>query len=183
MRVKALETSPFLDRTVSIRIGRLAEHDAKDVVDMFIRRKEVFADTFKWDLPFHRGALLEVDQFDVESAIYVVARRNGIIRSSARLLRREESMVAEIWPELMTHVPEDAVEISRYCVHGVSDVRFNRTANTLMHMALAETGVTKYFGIADPAILRSYRTAQKWPPDSVNTHPDYPRIYLVNWRV
>jgi acyl-homoserine lactone synthase len=83
-------------------------------------RKHVFVDLLKWDVPVVGGSF-EIDQFDDERAIYLVAAdANGEHRGSIRLLPTDgPHILGTIFPELCDEaVPcsPEIYEISRGCL-------------------------------------------------------------------
>lgn len=83
-------------------------------------RKRVFVDLLRWDVPVIEGCF-EADQFDGESAVYLVsADADGAHRGSIRLLPTEgDHLLAAIFPQLCEGpVPcgPDIFEISRGCL-------------------------------------------------------------------
>ena len=82
-------------------------------------RKKVFVDMLGWDVPVIDGQY-EVDQFDDENAIYVVASdENGQHEGSIRLLpTTSPHLLGEIFPHLCNGpIPQapDIFELSRAC--------------------------------------------------------------------
>ena len=87
---------------------------------MYRDRKHVFIDLLKWDVPVLRG-IYELDQFDNEDAIYLVAgNRNGEHLGSIRLLPTIGAhLLGSVFPNLCDGpVPSglDIMEISRGCL-------------------------------------------------------------------
>ena len=67
-------------------------------------RHRVFVEMLGWDLPSRDG--LELDQFDRDDTIYVVARREGEVLGVARLLPTDRPyLLGEVFPELMGQAP------------------------------------------------------------------------------
>lgn len=86
---------------------------ANALLEMHQDRKRVFVDTFGWDLP-SRESWLEVDDFDNEFAVYLVARAPGTGRhqGSVRLLpSTRPHMLASMFPSLCA----DGVPINEQC--------------------------------------------------------------------
>ena len=87
---------------------------------MYRDRKHVFVDLLKWDVPVIDGCF-EIDQFDDDRAIYLVAAgESGAHRGSIRLLPTDGPHILwTIFPELCdAAVPRspDIFEISRGCL-------------------------------------------------------------------
>lgn len=87
---------------------------------MYRDRKHVFVDLLKWDVPVVDGCF-EIDQFDDERAIYLVAAdERGAHRGSIRLLPTDgPHILGTIFPDLCDDaVPRssDIFEISRGCL-------------------------------------------------------------------
>ncbi|WP_336965639.1 acyl-homoserine-lactone synthase [Sphingobium aquiterrae] len=87
---------------------------------MYRDRKHVFVDLLKWDVPVIDGCF-EIDQFDDDRAIYLVAAgESGAHRGSIRLLPTDgPHILGTIFPELCdAAVPRspDIFEISRGCL-------------------------------------------------------------------
>lgn len=83
-------------------------------------RKRIFVDLLKWDVPVVEGQY-EVDQFDTDLAVYLVAvDGEGQHRGSIRLLPTAgDHILGTVFPELCeASVPkhEDIYEISRGCL-------------------------------------------------------------------
>lgn len=117
---------------------------AMPLMQMHQDRKRVFIDVLGWDLPC-TGSWLEVDDFDNERAVYLLARspETGAHEGSVRLLPTSgRHMLAELFSVLCVGpVPagEDIWEISRLVtrppsVPGTSVVRVHR----LLALALVE---------------------------------------------
>lgn len=88
--------------------------------DMYRDRKRIFVDLLGWDVPVVDGAY-EIDQFDDEHAIYVVAtNERGEHDGSIRLLPSvRPHVLGDIFPELCDGpVPsgEHIFELSRACL-------------------------------------------------------------------
>lgn len=130
--------------------------------EMFEARKRVFVDLLKWDVPVLEGRY-EVDQFDDESAVYlIVPGEAGGHAGSARLLKTIRPHILDtLFPELCAApVPRGTrtLEITRFCLdRGQSaDQRLetrNRLVSGLVRYAL-ENGVETYTGIAEMGWLQ-----------------------------
>jgi len=87
---------------------------------MFEERKIVFVDLLKWDLPISDG-MLEIDQFDDEHAIYLLASHDdGTHLGSMRLLRTDRPhILGNLFPHLSDRpvpVGADTFEVTRLCL-------------------------------------------------------------------
>ena len=136
------------------------------LMEMHHDRKQVFVDRFGWRLPA-RGSWLEVDQFDNDYAVYLLARsEEGRHQGSVRLLPSSrphmmDTLFSHLCPE---GVPggEDVWEISRLVTNpmdasGTSVLKVHR----LLALALVEfadaNGIRSYTLVAEagrvPALL------------------------------
>ena len=127
------------------------------LMEMHHDRKQVFVDRLGWALPA-RGSWLEVDQFDNDYAVYLLAREQGRHQGSVRLLPSTgpnmlESLFAHLCPD---GVPsgEDVWEISRLVTSprersGASVLKVHR----LLALALVEfallNGIHRYNLVAE----------------------------------
>jgi acyl-homoserine lactone synthase len=89
------------------------------LAEMHRHRKRVFIDRFGWELPVADGEQ-EVDQFDGEDAVYLLATdAGGSLTGSLRLLPSEKPhLLGDLFPHLCADgVPrgEEVWEISRFC--------------------------------------------------------------------
>jgi N-acyl-L-homoserine lactone synthetase len=86
------------------------------LMEMHHDRKQVFVDRLGWALPA-KGSWLEVDEFDNDYAVYLLARENGRHQGSVRLLPSTgTTMLRSLFSSLCSGgVPEgqDIWEISR----------------------------------------------------------------------
>jgi len=92
---------------------------AAELAAMHRQRKRVFVDRFGWELPV-TGGELEIDQFDGEGAVYLLAKdAAGRVTGSERLLPSlGPHVLGDIFPHLCEGgVPrgEDVWEVSRFC--------------------------------------------------------------------
>src|SRR3954468_3535603 len=89
---------------------------AGPLMEMHRDRKQVFVDLLGWSLPA-LGSWIEVDQFDNDHAVYLLARQHGSHQGSVRLLPSTGStMLASLFGDLCPDgvpVGEDVWEISR----------------------------------------------------------------------
>lgn len=87
-------------------------------------RHSIFIERLGWDLPVEGGK--ELDQFDHDDTIYVVAKNNdGRVSGCARLLPTTESyLLGEIFPQLMNGMPipcsRDIWELSRFAAADIT---------------------------------------------------------------
>lgn len=125
-------------------------------------RKRVFVDLLHWNVPVVADAF-EIDQFDDEHAIYVVASDDdGHHEGSIRLLRSDRPHVlGSVFPFLCDDgVPNglDVFELSRLCLSrslGAArrlEVR-NALATAIVQFAL-QRGISSYSCVADSSWLR-----------------------------
>ena len=133
---------------------------ANALLTMHHDRKRVFVDRFGWDLP-SRESWLEVDDFDNDYAVYLVARSpdTGQHQGSVRLLpSTRPHMLAAVFPSLCAcgvPVADDCWEISRLVAHpgqanGTAILRVHR----LLALALVEfamlNGIRSYSLVTEP---------------------------------
>jgi N-acyl-L-homoserine lactone synthetase len=127
------------------------------LMEMHRDRKQVFVDRLGWSLPA-RGSWLEVDQFDNDYAVYLLARDGGRHQGSVRLLPSTgpnmlDSLFADLCPD---GVPsgETIWEISRLVTSprdgtGTNALRVHR----LLALALIEfatlNGIERYNLVAE----------------------------------
>ena len=139
---------------------------AAALMEMHHDRKQVFVDRFGWRLPA-KGSWLEVDQFDDDYAIYLLARSpEGRHQGSVRLLPSSRPhMLSTLFSQLCAAgVPsgDDCWEISRLVTNpadasGTSILRVHR----LLALALVEfahaNSISRYTLVAEahrvPALL------------------------------
>ncbi|HEX8238331.1 MAG TPA: acyl-homoserine-lactone synthase [Allosphingosinicella sp.] len=139
---------------------------ASALMEMHHDRKQVFVDRFGWRLPA-KGSWLEVDQFDDDYAIYLLARSSeGRHRGSVRLLPSSRphmlnTLFSQLCPE---GVPsgDDCWEISRLVTNpadatGSTVLKVHRLlALALVEFAL-DNGISRYTLVAEahrvPALL------------------------------
>jgi acyl-homoserine lactone synthase len=133
---------------------------AAALMQMHQDRKRAFVDTLGWHLP-SPGSWLEVDDFDNEHAIYLLARSaaTGRHEGSVRLLpTTERHMLSSLFSELCTGpvpVGADCWEISRLvtpspAVAGTSIVKVHRLlALGLVEFALLNS-IRRYTLVTEP---------------------------------
>src|SRR5918998_4556979 len=139
---------------------------ATALMEMHHDRKQVFVDRFGWRLPA-KGSWLEVDQFDDDYAIYLLARSpEGRHQGSVRLLPSSRPhMLSTLFSQLCpAGVPsgDDCWEISRLvtCPADASGTTILRV-HRLLALALVEfaesNGIRRYTLVAEahrvPALL------------------------------
>ena len=153
-------------------------------------RYKVFVETLGWDLQTQEGA--EVDQFDHQDTLYVVARDDlGHVNGCARLLPTTGPyLLGEVFPELMNGQPvpcsEDVWELSRFAT-----VDFNNRTTTalsqfsssiaaqLLHESIAcaaAHGAKRLITVSPIGIERLLRKTgvhahRAGPPMIINGHP------------
>lgn len=129
---------------------------------MFAARKRVFVDLLGWDVPVVDDRY-EVDQFDDESAEYlVVADGDGRHLASTRLLQTNRPhILGDLFPELCAgEVPRGATvrEITRFCLDPAGGALARREARNVLVSALVEhalaNGIETYTGVAEIAWLQ-----------------------------
>src|SRR3954463_2193315 len=127
------------------------------LMEMHRDRKSVFVDRLGWALPA-RGSWLEIDQFDDDYAVYLLAREEARHQGSVRLLpTTRPTMLATLFADLCPDgVPagEDVWEISRLVTNprdclGASAMRGHK----LLALALVEfaqlNGIHSYNLVAE----------------------------------
>jgi acyl-homoserine lactone synthase len=136
------------------------------LMEMHHDRKQVFVDRFGWRLPA-KGSWLEVDQFDNDYAVYLLARSaEGRHQGSVRLLPSSRPHMLDT---LFSHlcpagVPggDDVWEISRLVTNpsdaqGTSVLKVHRLLALALVEFAAENGIRAYTLVAEssrvPALL------------------------------
>lgn len=161
--------------------------DPTELLNIFQQRRRAFVDNPKrnWGLPIE-GSTFEVDQFDNEATMYVQAKRLGkgpdsdpITVSetvfSARVLPRDASMVATLWPDLLPLIPKGSQEVSRLVLH--DDCPIDRKWNLWAAPRLVKC-MGPMFAIADAQVMRIYSLLGIKPDRSYHYADD---IWLVQW--
>lgn len=98
--------------------GRASELGAKNSRALFIYRHKIFVESLKW--PLSTDGCHEIDQFDRDDTIYVLAKNEfDHVRGVARLLpTMRPYLLQEVFPELMSHADlpqsERVWELSRF---------------------------------------------------------------------
>lgn len=136
---------------------------------MFADRKRLFVDLFGWDVPVLDGRL-EVDQFDDEHTVYLIAVDDaGEHEASLRLLPTSRPhMLDTLWPHLCPlGVPTGPTiwESTRLCLpqrHGAARRKELRNAliSGMVDFALTR-GITQYTGVL-PDAFRKEVFAMGW---------------------
>lgn len=149
---------------LSSRSSRKSEHTV--LRNMFEARKRVFIDLLRWDMPALAGRF-ELDQFDDETAMYVVlSDENGAHRASARLLQTTKPhILGTLFPGLCDEaIPQGptTMEITRFCLEPRSSaaqrhIARNELVHALVAFALAH-GIERYTGVAELPWLRQILT-------------------------
>lgn len=90
-----------------IKIAQAGESGkTKLLFDMHRLRAQIFKEKMGWDVSINEMGM-EVDQFDIQEAVYFLALdEDGIVVGSWRLLPTlGPTMIGEIWPEFMDSLP------------------------------------------------------------------------------
>lgn len=90
---------------MSVMSGAFGQLEPRLVDRLFSYRHHVFVERLGWKLETHAG--LELDQFDREDTLYVIAKNDvGHINGCARLLPTERPYLLEqVFPSLMNGAP------------------------------------------------------------------------------
>ncbi|UUV43253.1 hypothetical protein RCCWILLIS_81 [Rhodobacter phage RcCWillis] len=164
-----------IDRFTGLRTFQFtgfAETPSEELIEIFKVRKRQFVDVLQWPLPIV-GSALEVDQFDNENAVYCRAKRDGKTVFSVRMLAREHSMVAALWPDLLQHIPANYTEISRLCLHDPSvDPEWKRAVAPML-----VTLAAPFFAVADRRITLLYASLGIKPDEKI----PFADFYLCLW--
>lgn len=164
-----------------VYIGR-KEGMAPGAYEAMLRARKVsFVDQLGWDLPEYDGSEFETDKFDTPETEYVEVYSNNVLRYTARLLPRDQSMVATLWPDMLPSIPRRTVEISRFVSHIEGDVADAREAIDMFVLMLNGMGYERFFAIADRRILIYYRRILQIAPDTVEVFEGYDGIFLAQW--
>ncbi len=153
-------------------------------------RYRVFVEMLGWELSCQSGR--ELDQFDREDTVYLVARKDEQIVGTARLLPTHRPyLLGEVFPQLMgaLPLPRDPTvwELSRFTavdldaapVGGSSRQFSSPIAVELLHSVLriaAEHGVQRLITVSPLGIERLLRRAgflahRAGPPMVIDGHP------------
>lgn len=149
--------------------NRLELASRRLVDGMFVDRKHLFVDLFGWDLAVVRGRF-EIDQFDDEGAVYVIAGgEDGAHEASMRLMpSRRPHMLQAIFPHLCplgVPVGDTTWESTRLCLpqrHGAARRRELRNIliSAMVDFALSR-GIDKITGVL-PDAFRTEVLAMGW---------------------
>ena len=136
---------------------------------MFADRKRLFVDLFGWDVPVVDGQY-EMDQFDTDDAVYLVAASQGGEHDASLRLAPTTvpHMLGNVFPHLSPRgVPSGPTiwESSRLCLpqrHGAEGRQLlrKRLISAMVDVALAR-GIEHYTGIL-PAPFRKEVLAMGW---------------------
>lgn len=93
---------------------------SRELESMFEERKIVFVDLLKWDLQITDGRL-EIDQFDDDDAVYILAsHEDGNHLGSLRLLRTDRPHILGSFFPYLSDMPvptgPDVLEVTRLCL-------------------------------------------------------------------
>ena len=133
---------------------------ANELKSMHRHRKQIFVDFLKWEVPVVDGQY-EIDQFDNETAVYLLARdeKTSAHLGSVRLLPSTgPHLLHDLFPYLCdgdVPVSKDVWEITRLCTAPkVEDAKRIRTelATALMEFGLL-FGIRQYTSVAHMAWL------------------------------
>ena len=132
------------------------EKFSQQLIYMFEERKLVFVDLLKWNLPI-TDERFEIDQFDDDDAIYLLAsHEDGTHLGSLRLLRTDRPHILGSFFSFLSDRPiaagPDTLEVTRLCLSPrlrAVERRYvrNQLISTLADYALAR-GVTTLTGVA-----------------------------------
>ena len=141
---------------IKIVTAKTRERFSENINAMFADRKHVFVDILKWDLPVTDG-LYEIDQFDNDDAVYLLAiDENGAHLGSMRLLRTDRAhILGSLFPHLSEQgIPsgEDTLEITRLCLSPRLPARERRYVRDLLISTMTDYaivhGVSTLTGVA-----------------------------------
>ncbi|MDI9689792.1 acyl-homoserine-lactone synthase [Burkholderia cenocepacia] len=164
---------------------------AKDTMNDLARfRYRVFVEMLGWDLPCRDG--LELDQFDREDTVYLVAHKDEQVVGTARLLPTHlPYLLGEVFPQLMGQqpLPQDPAiwELSRFTAVDLDAMRGGGAARqfsspiavellrSVLRLA-AERGVQRLITVSPLGIERLLRRAgflahRAGPPMIIDGHP------------
>ncbi len=137
-------------------------HASAGLRAMFAARKRVFVDRLGWDVPVLADKY-EIDQFDTETATYLVLTDQASNhRASARLLRTDEPhILADLFPVLSRGpipIGSDIREITRFCIDPTLNRSEQRIARNQLVSALVEYalshGISSYTAVATTSWFR-----------------------------
>ncbi len=167
---------------ITVKIGLPSDFTDDDFSAMLKQRKIAFIDTLHWQLPDYDGSDEERDTFDSPNTIYVGVYYGERLVYSARLLPRDKSMVALLWPHMLSLIPEGAsIEISRFVGHEQVPSDVPARAIRAFEQDMRDKEVDNLFAVADRGVLLFYRRILKFPPHSVMPFSDLEGVSLVQW--
>ncbi|MEM0977575.1 MAG: acyl-homoserine-lactone synthase [Pseudomonadota bacterium] len=152
---------------------------------MFRDRARQFVERLKWDIPVTRNGL-EIDQYDDEDAIYLIACNGAGEHEASMRLRPTlgRTLLEDIFPSMYRKEfrAENIWESTRFCVsptdNGTGAVRVLLAGQAL---GLAQ-GLTGSLGIYDVRMMRVYKRLG-WAPEPLDESDDPSgRIGLGMWR-
>lgn len=170
--------------------GNKFDYDNVSMKTMFTDRKRVFSDILKWDVSIHQDRY-EIDQFDTDSARYIVVANNeGRHLASARLLpTSRDHILGAIFPNLCdgpVPIGEHIFEITRFCLSPSQSARDRLVSRKKLVTALAEyglsTGVQTYTGVAE-RFWYDQIASFGWQCSALGTLPRENRKGLVALRI
>jgi N-acyl-L-homoserine lactone synthetase len=141
---------------INIVAAENRERFSENINAMFADRKQVFVDILKWDLPVTEG-LYEIDQFDNDDAVYLLAvDDSGAHLGSMRLLRTDQPhILGSLFPHLSDQgIPsgEDTLEITRLCLSPRLPARERRYVRDLLISTMTDyailNGIATLTGVA-----------------------------------
>lgn len=145
-----------------------------DLLDrMFADRKRVFIDALGWDLPVTHDRY-EIDQFDDDHAVYLIASDNaGRHLGSLRLLRTDRPhILSELFPVLCDHAIPHGVsirEVTRFCASPIVEKDHRRHMRNTLISAMVDhaldRGISALTGVVtthflDHIMAMGWRCAQ-----------------------
>lgn len=140
----------------------------KLLIEMHRQRKRVFRDRLGWNVTISNSGL-EIDQFDLPEAIYVLSiDGDGRVNGSWRLLPANgPTMIRDIWPQFLDSIPmpcaEDVWEGSRFWVDAPpssSSKGLARVSQTTQELFIGVTELCLHCGIREVFTLYDMRIAR-----------------------
>lgn len=116
--------------------------------DMHRLRTRVFKDRLGWDVKVGEDGL-EVDEFDVPEAVYLLALDGArrVIGGWRLLCATGPTMIARLWPQCLESLPmpqrRDVFEVSRFAVHSLAETAEAAAAETRKAVAEMFCGLTE----------------------------------------
>lgn len=136
-------------------------------------RKRVFVDWLKWPLPV-TDSQLEIDQYDNDKAIYLIATEPGTGRhlGSVRLISSlDPHMLAEVFPHMCEEgvpIGPDIYEMTRFCASpDIRDKEENLRVRRMLALAVVEFGLL--YGISRLTLT----THMSW----------FPQLLAIGWDI